>query len=205
MPKHVADRGRVGIEPDIPSEIDVAQFPQRLDVYVNADHMRDPEFHCFCQRVEPFAPGGQIERHIEPVAAFPIATGIVAIDNVDISLGWNAKHLNQRRYRPGIAAAHCLFVGCKQRTFMQRDTLGAEKQFRGTQHTRILHVIKRIAQNDVHQLIHEQWRDVANAVSDQCTECSFERFMPQQVIAKIDQKPPVFARIGVSDRRNVRS
>src|SRR5262249_12019676 len=88
---------------------------------------------------------------------------------------------------------------------MQRDPLRAEKQFSGTQHSRILHVIECIAQNHVQQLVHEQWRNVTNAVPHQRSERGFERFMPQQVITKIDQKPPVFARIRISDRRDVRS
>src|SRR5262249_42474087 len=71
MPKHVTDPGGIDIEPDIPGKIDVIQFLQGLDDNIDADYMRDPALHRLRKRLEPFATGGQIERHVEPVAALP--------------------------------------------------------------------------------------------------------------------------------------
>ena len=78
---------RVGIEPDIPGKIDVLQFLERLDRHVDAEHMRDPKPHRLGERVEPCAAGGQIERHVELVAALPIAVGVVVVEHVDLGLG----------------------------------------------------------------------------------------------------------------------
>src|SRR5262245_12852194 len=73
MPEQVTDPGSIGIESDVPGEIDVMQLFQGLDGDIYADDMCDPALHRVRKRFQAFTPGGEIERHVELVAALPIA------------------------------------------------------------------------------------------------------------------------------------
>src|SRR5882672_9555040 len=42
IPEHVANFGRVRIKTHVPGKIDVLQLRQRLDRYVDTEHMSDP-------------------------------------------------------------------------------------------------------------------------------------------------------------------
>ena len=91
--------GRLGIEADIPGEIDVGRLDQRLDLDLDREQMRDPPLDHLAERREPAPPGGEIERHVEEVAALPIGFGIVVVEHVDLARSGQAKHRDKRRDR----------------------------------------------------------------------------------------------------------
>ena len=76
----------VGIEPDIPGQIDVAHLGERLDRHVDAEQMRDPARDRLAQRLQPAPPAGQIDRGVEQVAVLPIMMRIVVVHHVDFGL-----------------------------------------------------------------------------------------------------------------------
>ena len=86
---------------------------------------------------------------------------------------------------------------------MQRDALGAEKQFGRAHHLRILDAVERVAQDHVHELGDEQRRRIAEIAPHQLGIGRLQRLVAQQVVAESDQHLPVFARIGVGDGRDV--
>ena len=82
---------------------------------------------------------------------------------------------------------------------MQGHALGAEEQFGGAQHERVLAAVERIAQDHVHELIEEDVRDLRAAAHD-IEIGRLQRAVAHQTIAKRDHHLPVLARIGVRDR-----
>src|SRR4029077_746700 len=96
-PQRVPDPSRVGIEADIPGEIDIGRLDQRLDLALDRQKMRDPPLDHLAERVEPAPSGGKIERHVEKIAALPIAFGIAIIEHVDLARNRQAEHGNEWR------------------------------------------------------------------------------------------------------------
>ena len=86
---------------------------------------------------------------------------------------------------------------------MHGDALGAEEQLGGAHHTRIVNAVERVAQDQMHELIDEQRRRLADAVAHQLGIGCFQRLVAQQVIAEVDQQLPVLARVGVGDGRDI--
>ena len=203
VPQRVADPGGVGVEPDIPGERRIAQFGERLDRDLDAEQMRDPAPHRLGQRGEPGAAAGEIERHVEAVAALPIAVGVVVVENVDLGFGRNAEHRHQRRHRRRYCAADGFLVGGDQRAFVQGDALRCGRTVRRRAARAHRHAVERVAQDHVHELIDEQRRRLAEAVAHQIEIGRFQRLVAQQMIAKGDQHLPVLARVGVGDRRDL--
>src|SRR5262245_35284901 len=204
VPEHVPDFGAIGIEPDVPDEIDVIQFLQRLDGDIYPNQVVDPALHRLRERLESFTTRSQIERHVELIAALPIVARIVCINDIDIGLGGNAEHRHKRSHRGRIQTADRLFVGGNQRAIVESDALGAEKQLGGAQHTRILDAIERIAQNHMYKLIDEERRNVAHSFAHKSAKSSLKCLVPQQMIAEVDQQLPIFARIRIGDDLYVR-
>ena len=62
-----------GVETDIPGELDSRTSVSGSTINLDAEQMRDPARDHVAQRREPAPPGGEIERHVETVAALPIA------------------------------------------------------------------------------------------------------------------------------------
>ena len=89
-----------------------------------------------------------------------------------------------------------------QRALMQGHALGAEEQFSGAQHERILASIERIAQDDVHQLVEEDVRDLGAGAHDIEIGC-FQGRIARQAVAERDHHLPVLARIRVGNRGDV--
>src|SRR5262249_27178878 len=96
-PQGVPNSGRLRIETDIPREIDVARFDQRLDVYVRREQMRDPFLDRFAERVEPASAGREVERHVEEIAAVPGRIGVGLVEHVDLAGSRQAEHGDERR------------------------------------------------------------------------------------------------------------
>ena len=57
VPQGIADPGRLGIKTDIPAQIDVDGFDQRLDLDLHRQQMRNPPRDHLAERGEP-APAG---------------------------------------------------------------------------------------------------------------------------------------------------
>ena len=98
---------------------------------------------------------------MEQVAVLEIVLGVLLRHHVDLGLGRNAEHRDQRRGRRLRRAGDGLLVGGDQRAFVQGHALGAEEQFGGAQHERVLAAVERVAQDHVHQLVEEDVRDFA--------------------------------------------
>src|SRR6516162_6057080 len=58
---------------------------QRFDLDLDRQKMRDPLLDHLAERVEPAPLGGKIERHVEQIAALPIALGIAVVEHVDLA------------------------------------------------------------------------------------------------------------------------
>ena len=141
-------------------------------------------------------------RHVELVAALPVARGILFVEHIDLGFGRQSEHGHQRRHRGRIAAADGLLVGRDQRTLVQRHALGAVEQLGGAHHACVLDAIERVAQHDMDKLVDEQRRRRAEIVPHQIGIGAFQRLVPQQMVAEADHHLPVLARIG--DRRSPR-
>ena len=113
------------------------------------------------QRRKPAPAGGQIERHVEQIAALAIVLRIVVR-----SSRRSRPRPECRASRPAAKpacrrrAGDRFLVGGDQRAFVQGHALRAEEQFGGAQHERILAAVERIAQDHVHELIEEDVRDL---------------------------------------------
>ena len=78
---------------------------------------------------------------------------------------------------------------------MHRHALRAEEQFGGAQHVRIIALIERVTQDEVHQLIEKDWRN-PDTLAHQRRIRRFERAMAGQTVAERDHELPVLARVG---------
>ena len=160
-------RSRVAcrIEADIPGQVDVRRLDQRLDLDLDREQMRDPARDHFAERGEPAPAGGEIERHVEQVAALPVALGIVVVEHVDLARGRQAEHGDERRDRLRSRARDRLLVGGDQRALVHRQPLRPEEQLRRAQHEDVLAAVEHVAQDHVHELIDEQRRRLAHAAA----------------------------------------
>ena len=84
MPEPVADPGGLGIEPDIPGEFCIAQFGERLDRDIDPEQVRNPARHGLRKRRRAARAAGEIEPHVELVAAVPVVLGILVAEDVDL-------------------------------------------------------------------------------------------------------------------------
>ena len=85
MPEPVADPGGLGIEPDIPGEFCIAQFGERLDRDIDPEQMGNPARHGLRKRRRPARAAGEIEPHVELVAAVPVMLGVLLAEHVDLA------------------------------------------------------------------------------------------------------------------------
>ena len=115
---------------------------------------------------KPAPAGGEIERHVELVAVLEIVLGVVVVHHVDLGLGRNAEHRDERRHRRVALAGDRFLVGGDQRAFVQGHALRPEEQLGRAQHVGIVAVVERVAQDDVHELIDEQVRDLDAAADE---------------------------------------
>ena len=123
--------------------------------------MRDPARDHVAERGEPAPAGGQIERHVEQVAALPVALRIVVVEHVDLAGGRQPEHGDQRRHRLRVRARDRLLVGGDQRALVHGQPLRPEEQLRRAQHEGVLAAVEHVAQDHVHELVDEQRRRVA--------------------------------------------
>ncbi len=61
--------------------------------------MRDPFLDHLAQRVEPAPAGGEVERHVEEIAAAPVRVGIGLVEHVDFAGVRQAEHGDEWRDR----------------------------------------------------------------------------------------------------------
>ncbi len=162
--------------------------------------MRDPARGHLAERREPAPPGGQVERHVEPVAAFPIVVGVVVIEHVDIGRRRQSEHRDQRRDRLLAGALDCLKVGRDQRAVVHRELLRTEEHLGRAQDEDIVAAVEDVAQDDVHKLVHEQRRRASDAVPHQRQIGGFDGAVADEMIAEADHQAPVLARIRIRDR-----
>ena len=87
---------------------------------------------------------------MELVAVLEIVLGVVVVHHVDLGLGRDAEHRDQRRDRRVALAGDGFLVGGDQRAFVQRHALRPEEQLGRAQHVRIVAIVERVAQDDVH-------------------------------------------------------
>ena len=122
--------------------------------------MLDPARDHSAERLQAAPAAGEIERHMEAVAVLEIVPGVVVVHHVDLGLRRNAQHRDQRRDRRVARAGDGFLVGGDQRAFVQGQALRTEEQLGRAQHIGVVAAIERIAQDDVHQLVDEQVRDL---------------------------------------------
>ena len=84
----------------------------------------------------------------------------------------------------------------------KRHALRPEEQLGRAQHIGIVAIVERVAQDDVHQLIDEQVRDL-DAAADDVEIGRLDGAVGGQVVAERQHDLPVLARIGVGDRGNL--
>ncbi len=165
--------------------------------------MSNPALHDLAERCKAAPARGEIERHVEQIAALPIGTGIVLVEHVDLGRSRQSEHRHQRRQRLVAEAGDGLLVGRHQRALVQRQLLRPEKQLGGTQHERIVAVVQHVAQDHVHDLVQEYVRELEVAPHD--VEIGrLQRAVARQMIAEGDHHLPVLARIGIGDGGNLR-
>ena len=148
------------------------------------------------ERGKPAASGAQIERHVEAVAALPVACGVVIVEHVDLGPQAAARALPRAAMNGG--SADMFLVGRDQRSVMNRQALRTKKHFRGAQQIGVIALIEHIAQDEVHELIEKERRH-ACAFAHQRHIGRFDRSMGDEMIAERDHELPVLARIGVRD------
>ena len=136
---------------------------------------------------------------MELVAVLEIVLGVVVVHHVDLGLWGNAEHRDQRRHRRRALAGDSLLVGGDQRAFVQGHALRPEEQLGRAKHVRIVAIVERIAQNDVHQLIDEQVRDL-DAAADDIEIGGFDGAVAGEMVAEGEHDLPVLARVGIRDR-----
>jgi len=85
------------------------------------------------------------------------------------------------------------------------EPLRAEEQFRRPQHERIVAPIEHVAQDHVHELIDEQRRRRSGAAAHEVAKGRLQSLVSQQLIAEGNDHAPVFPRISVGNRGDLRS
>ena len=188
-PEPVADPSGHGIESDVPGEFCIAQLSERLDHHIGSEQVGNPVRHGFCKCLRSARSGGEIETHVELVAAVPIVLGVIGVEHVDLRLSGRAQHRHQRQHRRHLEPANDLLVPKKQRLLVEHDPLRPEKQFSR-------------AQDHMNELIDEQRRQRDRSRANQREIGGFQRRLSQQEVAEGEHELPILPRIGIGDRGN---
>src|SRR5262245_1488249 len=165
--------------------------------------MRDPLLDHVAERAEPAPSGGKIERHVEQIAALPIALGIAVIEHVDLAHNRQTEHGNEWRGGPGAFSCDLLLVSRNQRAVMHGEALGPEEQFCRAQHKDVLATVEQVAQDHMYELVDEQRRCLAHAATHEVEIGGLHGLMADQMVAKRDHQGPILARVDIDDRRDL--
>ena len=84
IPDRVTDARGVGTQSNIPRQSRVMEFRQRLDGDIDRKQMPEPAPDYIAERDQAALADGQIQHHVEAVAAFPIATSCCIAEDVDL-------------------------------------------------------------------------------------------------------------------------
>ena len=95
-------------------------------------------------------------------------------------------------------------VGQQQRAVVHGGELAAVEQFGGAQHVGIVAALQRVAQDQMAELRQEDRRQIAGALAGQRDIHRLQRRRRHQPVAEIHHEGPVFARVGVGQRRDIR-
>ena len=86
---------------------------------------------------------------------------------------------------------------------MHGEPLRPEHHLRRPQHECILAAVQHVAQDHVHELVHEQRRSLADAAAHQIEIGGLQGPARDEAVAKREHQAPVLARIGIGDRRDL--
>src|SRR5262245_17282846 len=97
LPKYVTKARRLCVETDIPAEVHISHFDDRLNCGLDRQKMCDPSFDNLRQRCQSLFARREIEREIELIAPFPIGAAVFLVQHIDRSGSWQPQHGNERR------------------------------------------------------------------------------------------------------------
>ena len=97
-----------------------------------------------------------------------------------------------------------LRIGQQQRAVVNGRQLAAIEQLGRAQHIRIVAAFERVAQDQVAQLRQKDRRQVAGSFAGQRDIDRLQRRRRHQPVAEIHHEGPVFARVGIGERGDVR-
>src|SRR5450755_3421980 len=165
--------------------------------------MHDPARDHLAQRGRSALSGCQIEPHIEAVAALPVAVDRAIVEHVGVD-GRQSQQGKQRRLMPSIGNSSSGFlIPGDDRVAFSRQLLRTKEHLGSPQNKSIGAIVQRVAQDDLYQLPDENLRQLDIAPHDfQISQ--FKGAMPYQMIAPGNHHLPVFTRIRICDRSDLR-
>src|ERR1700733_7737073 len=87
VPECVANSRGIRVEAHVPHKILVPQLGRRIYFYFDAEQMAYPSRNYQAKRCQPTSPGGEIEGHVECIAALPVEICIFLAEHIDLRLG----------------------------------------------------------------------------------------------------------------------
>src|ERR1700733_4435043 len=165
--------------------------------------MREPAPDNFAKRDQPALPGCEIERHIEAVAAFPIAGCSCVVEDVNFAGHRQPQQRNQRR--PGLPTKQRrrLRVDHCSQTLLHRQLLRAKEHLGGAQHKNIVAIIQGVSQNRLRQLADKELGK-SDIVPDGFEIGGFKGAVFHKMIAPADHHFPILAGVRIGDGGNLR-
>ncbi len=143
--------------------------------------------------------GCQIQRHVEAVAALPIAASGCIVEHVDFQGRRQSQQFHQRRTGLRGKQRLPLLVDHGDQAFLHHEPLRTKEDLGGPQHENIVAIVQQVSQDHLHQLIDQDVREF-DLAPDNFEIAGFERAVLREMIAPGDHHLPVLARVRVSNR-----
>src|SRR5687768_5633418 len=203
-PQLVQDRGRLGVEADVPGPARLLDLFHGLHVDAGVQEMEHPGLDHAAERVERRPSVGQADHRVVARLALPVERGVAAVENIqihvtDASLGFDDQLADRAVAVAARVRLDRLEVGEQHVAFLDGRLLVAPEELGGAQPERVVAAIEDVAQDHVHELVDEKRRHLDRRL-EEAHVAALDRPRVEQLLPKTENHAVVVAGVGVFDR-----